>query len=319
MTKISCFIHGVYPRSSVLAQATRDFERRRVQENDVIRVRKKDIASLLALQKEADFLYIEDGKLSWQDIFRPIVETSKGITVGALTRWFDNNSFFRQPIFNGKQTVNTEKLKNFFPKITPAKMWKVTLPSPYSFAKLSNSLSGESFEELLEKTTAIIALLVSHLSKKGVSVIQLNEPSIPYYGASKQELSLFRKSIIKVALEKGNAKLGAHFYFGDAAPFVNDLINTEGIDMIGIDFYKTSLSDLPKNVPFAIIAGIIDGRNSLLENKKALQSFIKDVVKRLNPPAVYLSNNSDLEFLPETVARQKLLLLGEVTRSMQKL
>ncbi|MBI4078692.1 MAG: hypothetical protein HY429_00100 [Candidatus Levybacteria bacterium] len=317
MTNIGCFIHGVYPRSEYLAKTSRDVDRKRLTQRDLVKAQKKDFTDFVALQKKAHFSFVEDGKLSWQDIFRPIVETSSGITVGSLTRWFDNNSFFRQPIFDSIVTINTNKLKDYFHAIIPMKKWKVTLPSPYCFAKLSLGKNGETFEDKLQKATVIIASLVSYLSKKGVSLVQLNEPAIPYYGGSKYNLSLFTKSIAHIAKQKGGAKLAVHFYFGDAAAAVCSLALTKNVDIVGIDFYKTSLSDLPTNVSFDVLAGIVDGRNSLLENKTALRAFVKEAIKKLSPKNLYISNNSDMDFLPETVARQKVALLGEVTKSLK--
>src|SRR5205085_868430 len=70
--------------------------------------------------------------------------------------------------------------------------------------------------------------------------------------------------------ENDKARLAVHFYFGDAAPFVTALNNQSIADIVGVDFYKTSLSSLPKKLTFDLIAGILDGRNSLIETPSAL-------------------------------------------------
>ncbi len=317
MSKVACFFHGIYPRSGQLAQASRDFDRKRLAIKDLKVKQLADFSALIALQKSGSFDYIEDGKLSWQDIFRPIVEATNGMEVGALTRWFDNNSFFRQPIIGNKINVDTKKLDNYFPVITPAKKWKVTLPSPFTFAKLASSKSHDSFEKRLGQTTEITALIIKYLEKRGVSYVQLNEPSIPYFGTTKKEITVFLKSLSVIKKARKNLKLAIHFYFGDATPIISALNKTDLVDVVGIDFYKTSLSQLPKNINLEVIAGIIDGRNSLMESGSSLKQSVSQIIERLNPPVLYLSNNSDLEFLPEPVAKEKLSLLGELTRSFR--
>ncbi len=318
MTKIASFIHGVYPRSTELVQVSRDVLRKRRTVTELKKQQQDDFAKLVQLQKSLDFAYVEDGLLTWQDVFRPIVEATDGIESETLTRWFDNNSFFRQPRITGKLRLHEEKLDEFFPKLSPASKWKVTLPSPFTFAKLTDDTTTASFEKTLGEITKLLAQVVKYLDKKGVSYVQFNEPYIPYTGAAKAELALFHKSFTELNRVKGNLTFAIHFYFGDAAPVVKSLAKTQLVDVIGIDFYKTSLSSLPKKLPYDIIAGIVDGRNSLMENKTALKKFVGQAVKHLQPKTLYLSNNSDLELLPESVAREKAALLGEVGNSFKK-
>ncbi len=312
MSKIACFFNGIYPRSGQLAQSSRDFDRKRLAIKDLKVKQLADFSALIALQKSCSFDYLEDGKLSWQDIFRPIVEATDGMEVGALTRWFDNNSFFRQPIIGNKLHLDTQKLDSYFPVITPAKKWKVTLPSPFTFAKLSSSKSHDSFKKRLRQTTEITASIIKYLEEKGVSCVQLNEPCIPYFQATKKEIAEFLKSLSIIKKARKNLKLAIHFYFGDATPVCAALNKTNLVDIVGIDFYKTSFSTLPKNINLEVIAGIIDGRNSLMESKIFSKQLVSQIIKRLSPTVLYLSNNSDLEFLPEPVAKEKLRLLAEL-------
>jgi len=318
MTKVQIFIHGLYPRSADLVQTSRDVGRKRLPESALGKQQKKDVSQLLSLQKDYSFDYIEDGHLTWHDIFRPIVEASRGIETGALTRWFDNNCFYRQPIITGKIDINLSKLKPFTTPSATSKKWKVTLPSPYTFAKLSEDTTTSNFEKTMENVTQLLAKIVEDLAIRGVQIIQLNEPAIPYFQASKKELQLFKKAIDKISTKKKNARLAVNFYFGDATEGVKALVGTTGVDIVGIDFYKTNLASLPKKVSFDIIAGVIDGRNSLLENEKIVGAFLKQVVKTLTPGTLYISNNSDLELLPEPVAREKLKIIHKLQTALNK-
>ncbi len=315
MTNITSFIHGIYPRSENYVQTSRDVDRKRKTKKELETQYKKDLKNLLALQKQAGFAYIEDGKLSWHDIFRPIVASTNGFEVGALTRWFDNNNFFRQPVITGKLEVSTKKLAAFFPEITPVKKWKVTLPSPFTFAKLSADSHNKSFEETLEEITKLLATIITYLDKKGVQLIQLNETYLPYHGGTKKEKELFVKALNKFSEAKKTTRLAVQFYFGDAAAILSDSTYPK-IDIIGIDFYKTNLSALPKDMPYDIIAGIIEGRNSLLEQETVLKTFVEKIVKTLKPKNLYLSSNSDLELLPEPVAKKKIELLGKLQKNI---
>lgn len=311
-TSIFSFLHGIYPRSETLARVSRDFDRNRKSESDLKISQKKDLSVLFSQQKKLGFTYIEDGKLSWQDIFRPIIEATDGMSVGSLTRWFDNNCFFRQPVITKPLHLNKEKMTSFFNPVTPTQKWKVTLPSPFLFAKLAQS-PNFSFEQILEQTTAIIKQLIEYLQEQGVLFIQLNEPAIPYYSVSKKEQLLFAKALTNLLPGDKKIKIAVNFYFGDAQAIVKTLIEKEvPIDAVGIDFTRTNLSSLPASMPFDTIAGVLEGRNSLIEKEQNIIAFIKKIIKTYNRDILYITHNSDLDLLPQNVAAKKIELLGKI-------
>ncbi len=318
MATVKTYIHGIYPRSNDLIQTSRELIRKKKKESDYLSQLKKDFLNLQQIQKSNNFDYIEDGKLNWHDIFRPIVESASGFKIGALTRWFDNNCFFRQPVAAGKLKLDKNKLDKLFPRITPEKKWKVTLPSPFTFARLTLNETGTSFENLLDQITEIISEIISYLDKKGVNFVQLNEPFLPYQGVSNQDITLFNKMIKKLESKKGKLAIALHLYFGDAGPVLKKLDKNKFIDIIGIDFYKTALTSIPKNFDYALAAGIVDGRNSLIEDQKTLKKFINDAVEHLKLEEIYITNNSDLDLLPETIASKKIEILSGIKNLYNK-
>ena len=94
---MQAYAPGIYPRSEALVQATRDFDRGRVAAEDVERQRAADLDALVAAEEEARFDLLSDGMLAWQDLFRPLVDSSDGLEAGPLTRFLDTNTFFRAP------------------------------------------------------------------------------------------------------------------------------------------------------------------------------------------------------------------------------
>jgi len=317
MSNIKAFIHGVYPRSTAFVQTSRDVDRKRKEFSELKEQHKKDFNVLFAEQKSAKFDYVEDGKLNWQDVFRPIVDAASGMEVGPLTRWFDNNSFYRQPIITGKVKLDTKILDRFFYEL-PVDLWKVTLPSPFHFARVTDDTASKSFEKTLATITELYSDLLTYLAKKEVAFVQFNEPYIPYHKVKKTEIALLGKSLSQLKKVKGTMIFAVNGYFGDTTNLVAALSGNTAIDVLGIDFVHTSLTSLPKKLPHDIIAGVIEGRNSLLEDKKTLTNFIEKAVKYFQPKTLYISNNSDLDLLPESVAKEKIALLGVIRKEFQK-
>ncbi len=317
MSNVKTFIHGVYPRSTAFVQTSRDVDRKRKEFSELKEQHKKDFNVLLAEQKAAGFDYVEDGKLNWQDVFRPIVDATTGMEVGPLTRWFDNNSFYRQPIISGKVKIDPKKLDRFFSDL-PEDLWKVTLPSPFHFAKVTDDTTTKSFEKTLASITEIYSDLLVYLAKKKVKFVQFNEPYIPYHKIKKAEIVLLGKSLTQLKKVKSTIIFAVNGYFGDTTNLVTALSGNSVIDVLGIDFVHTSLVSLPKKLPHDIIAGVVEGRNSLIEEKKTIVTFVEKALKHFQPKTLYISNNSDLDLLPESVAKEKIALLGKIRKEFKK-
>ena len=83
---------------------------------------------------------------------------------------------------------------------------------------------------------------------------------------------------------------------------------------MGIDFIKTNLSALPKRIPFVLIAGVIDGQNSLIEKEKDIIAFVRKLIKIYKPEVLYITHNASLELLPEAIAAKKVAMLGTIQK-----
>lgn len=323
MTKIKTFIHGIYPRSQNLVRVTRDLDRGRAKASDYKRELGSDFNSLITSQKEAKFDYLETGLLNWQDIFRPIVEATDGLEAEVITRWFDNNTFFRQPrITKNKLKFDEKKLAKFLFRASgnqPASNasqsdagWKVTLPSPFTFAK-SVDAGDWNFDKTLGEITEILSLVCDLLIARGVSFVQFNEPYLVYHEASNKDLNSFNKSIRKIIGKRNGTKTSVQFYFGDVSKIIKK-IDLSSFDVLGIDFYKTNPKSLPK-IPNDISAGIVEGRNSLIEEQENLVKFVSGLLNKTEGE-LYITNNSDLELLPQEVAAKKIKVLGKVAAAL---
>jgi 5-methyltetrahydropteroyltriglutamate--homocysteine methyltransferase len=282
---------------------------------EVDRVLRQDIESLVGLQEESNLDALVDGQLNWQDLFRPFNELLTGIDLGSLTRWFDNNTFYRKPIIVQKVALKSNGLQQYFrsdllPKVSHK---KAILPGPFTFAHLSENRAYSSFSDLLNDLARALQRVVAALQERGYEYFQFNEPSICAPGRTQPELEIAKQAYETCAHGIGGKSI-IHTYFGDASQVIETLLDFP-VDSIGIDFYATSVDSL-KEYDFNKVlgCGCVDGRNSLLESPKELKMFVSRARESLEPPDIYLTPNCDLEFLPETVAEKKVRLLGETKR-----
>ena len=95
---IGCYITGILPRSEELIKVTRSYIRGKTGNRELNKAFKNATSKLIEAQLAAEFSYISDGMLKWHDLLRPFTSNLQGATVGSLSRWFDNNTFYRKPI-----------------------------------------------------------------------------------------------------------------------------------------------------------------------------------------------------------------------------
>jgi 5-methyltetrahydropteroyltriglutamate--homocysteine methyltransferase len=303
---------GVFPRSEKLIEATRAAARGRVPQSDVDGILVEDVKSLVELQKSTFLAAFIDGQLNWQDLFRPFSELFTGIRPGALTRWFDNNTFYRKPVVVEKVTFRGSRIDEFFQynSLPTEARRKAILPGPVTFATFAENSAYQSLADLADDLAHALRETVAKLQKVGYTCFQFNEPVLTANGARRPYLEMGKHTYEVCA--KG---LGSHTtlqtYFGDAAPLIDELLDFP-VDCVGLDFYATSISSLTEHdFSKELGCGCIDGRNSLLETANSLGNFVSEVKNRLNPRSIRLGPNCDLDFLPEVVAEKKVHLLAE--------
>jgi 5-methyltetrahydropteroyltriglutamate--homocysteine methyltransferase len=314
---VEVHLSGVFPRSEKLIDATRAAVRGNLPQAEVERVLLQDIDSLVGLQEESRLDVLVDGQLNWQDLFRPFNQLLTGIDFGTLTRWFDNNTFYRKPIIVEKVSVKSDGLQQYYrsdllPKVSHK---KAILPGPFTFAHLSENRAYSSFSDLVNDLAQALKEIVVALQKRGYEYLQFNEPSICAPNRTQPELEIAKHAYDTCAHGIGGKSI-IQTYFGDAGQVIETLLDCS-VDAIGVDFYATSIDSL-KEYDFDKIlgCGCVDGRNSLLESPKELMTFVSRARESLEPADIHLTPNCDLDFLPEAVAEKKVRLLGETKKWM---
>jgi 5-methyltetrahydropteroyltriglutamate--homocysteine methyltransferase len=307
LPEIKAHTPGIYARSEELVQETRDLERGRTTEEAVQEQREADLRSFLDAQREAGLDYLSDGLLDWQDIFRPFDEAALGLEPGPLTRFLNTNTFYRAPAVTGEAPRLVEPLGEPYFRIAdlPGGSWVATLPSPHALAV---SAAGE-----LEPWTVAEGVLgpqIRWLAENGCAMVVLQETA--HFGGG---IDIYPLSDALDALQSP-LPVALQFPFGDPGDFMGELVELD-VEAIGVDFYATDLEALPRPFPKTLLAGVVDARNSLLEEPEEMAKFGRQLLEELDGD-LHLVPNGDLQFVPEKIARQKVLRLGEAARLLKE-
>ncbi len=299
---------GIFPRSNRLIKATREYDKGLIGREELLKYIREDAREAVEIQRENGIACAIDGMYLWQDIFRPFTEGVEGIKAGALTRWFDNNTFFRKPVIESLEpSSHTPFLHRYiFLDLLEGECKKVILPGLYTFVALSHP--GYTRENLL-KFAEIVATELRDLEGRGVNVVEFNEPSLVYRKAPEHIFDDLHEAY-RIARENYSRKIILHTYFGNAVPVIDKLLELP-VDYVGVDFYSTEFTEL-KDYTFdrGLLCGCVDSRNSYLEKPESIVELVKSIEEHMHPRDVILAPNTDLEFLTKDIARKKVEVLS---------
>jgi 5-methyltetrahydropteroyltriglutamate--homocysteine methyltransferase len=313
LSSFAAYAPGILPRSEDLVAATRDLERGRTVPGAVEDLFDRERDAAVALQREVGLDYISDGLLRWQDLFRPLVEATRGGEARALVRWFDTNSFFRAPQWEGRPELAENPLSVFG---SDGEARVATLPSPFLFSRAARARGDRN--ELMEGLARdVLAPIAGELAGRGHEVIHLQEPWLPFFGIEDRDWPPFERSVAAIREGASGATLVLHAYFGDVAPFAERLVRLP-VDVIGVDLVETDATSLPSPWPVGLAAGSLDGRRSVVEPVEETVAFVRDLADRLEPRSLFLIPNGDLQLLGPAVAERKLRVLGEAAARLRE-
>jgi 5-methyltetrahydropteroyltriglutamate--homocysteine methyltransferase len=295
------FIPGIYPRSEALVQATRDLDRGRTTADEVEQQVARDLDQLVRVQEEAGLDLLADGMLTWQDLFRPLVEGAAGLSARPLVRFLDTNTFYRSVLVDAEPKLQ----RPLSAPDLPTGRWLATLPSPYSFARAADrEVSAEAL------AAQLLAPQIDVYAESGCALVVLSEPFLT------REPSGLPALLAALAELPRRVPIALQLPFGDAGPVLPELAEA-GLAGIGVDFYATHVEAVPEGLEMALLAGVIDARSSKVEDPTELAEFAGSLAARV-AGEVALVPNGDLQFVSEAVARQKVLALGRARTASGK-
>ena len=304
---------GNFPRPEQLIDISRQFDRGRTNESELQESLTHSSRELIKLQVSNGFRVLVDGQLNWQDLFRPFTDLFSGIEAGTLTRWFDNNTFYRTPIVTDRvKRTDVAVTRYYRADLMPAGSRKAIMPGPYTFAKLSENNAYSSLADLVDDLAHLLEIVSHELTDMGYEFLQFNEPSL--CTARVEELEIAKHGFEIIA--NSNTTIMLQTYFGSLSRIIDNLFDFP-VDCIGVDLYANDIGILDDcSLGKDISCGCVDGRNSLVEPATQIVELVTRVRDAVEPHRVYVGPNCDLEFLPYSVAERKVQLLGDVGRKL---
>lgn len=162
-------VHGIAPRSEELLKLGVDYEKGRASRDSFEELIQTETEDWLQFQADVGIDWIEDGKLKWQDHLRPIVKATSGFAPGVdnapLTRWFEDNRFYRHPTITGKLKFDPNQYESLVGEPIGS---SVSLIDPRLFSILCKN---EHSIPALDNVSDLYHQLIKYYQLKGINRI----------------------------------------------------------------------------------------------------------------------------------------------------
>jgi len=311
---------GPFPRSEELVRATRDLDRGRASPEAVEALYLRTELEVASLERRLGFSHVTAGYLRWPDLFRGFAESWEGFSVGSLTRWFETNTFYRQPVLLSPPI----RVPGAFAARLPPPLRsdpgaaKVLLPGPYTFAGLLDNRSGETDLSLVHRLGRLLADEVRELRGNGFTTFQFTDPLLvvrPPDGP-RAEAVVEAYGSIEPACDGGTSIV---WTFGaDAVPALG-LLDRLPVTVVGIDLADTDVERIPAGGERpALGLGVLDPRTTLAEEPAEVVRVVRAAAERRGAREVWLGPGAGLDLLPPDPATRKLEVLSRVQRTLTK-
>ncbi len=317
---IGSSVSGNLPRTQELIAKTRAYDRAKLSDEELEAAYLEATKRVIEGQAKAGLSHVNDGLLKWQDLLRPFSQGLGGVEVGPMTRWFNNNTFYKVPLVKGPITYKgpvTEGLgyRRLLPK---GATLKAVLPAPYTFAALATDCHYGDASKLQAAYAEALNQEARHLEKLGYGYIQLSDPALVYVTTkpTKKELKAYGK-VLEVATSGLKAKTCLQTFFGDAGDILPEALAYPVSDL-GVDLYETAPETLKGlKLKGGLSLGLIDARNSTIEDAGEITTAAKQILKTVNPKDLYVSTNCDADFLTWEKAEEKIGVLARVAENLR--
>ena len=315
---------GNYPKvaehgyGTKLIGAITKWQRGELGDNGLEQTCQEITRAVLREQEAAGLDVLTDGQIRWEDLVTPIAKGLQGLEINGLTRWFDNNVYYRRPILH-KTPVRTGPIlvdEYRFAKSCTSKPVKAILPGPYTFVRMSEDRHYRRERPFILRMAELLNAEAQALAQAGAPIVQFDEPAL---GFGKPNMKLAVEAL-GIAASGVRAKTAVYTYFGSLNGVLPALMKAR-VDLIGVDVVSDpgALAHLKQGkITKELGLGCVDGRNTKLESIEDIHALLDTVRKLIPLDRVHLNPKCGLEFLPHTQAKAKLERLGEAARSYPK-
>lgn len=308
---------GSYPKigpgtkAPNLRTAINRAERGELSSEELQGVKEQVTAEVIQEQTQAGLDLVTDGQVRWDDGQTYLARAISGFSFSGLIRYFDTNTYFRQPVVEGllKWSAPITVADYQFASSHSVQPVKAVLTGPYTLGRLSRDQQYHDQRRLVLDLAEVLNQEARALQAAGAPVVQFDEPAILKH---KEDFPLFQEAMKR--LTRGlNPTLALYTYFGDISGMYPDFLKLP-FQVFGLDYVMGQANwdvvrDLPSDASLGL--GVVNARNTRMETEEEIGEALRRIAPVASPENLYINPNCGLEFLPRETAYRKLVRMVE--------
>jgi 5-methyltetrahydropteroyltriglutamate--homocysteine methyltransferase len=303
------------PGGQELRRALHRFDRGEIDATALDEVYDSATRGAIAELENAGIDVINDGQLRWDDLFEPFARAWQGVSRGPLERFYDNNTYFRQPVIEGAIATDGRTLLRDFEiaRAAATRQLKVAVCGPLSFATLT--AEDRAYRSIEERTLAVADALAAEIRVLGAAGATLVDVEDPAVVARPDLIGLARAAYERLATARVPLAIQPYFFPADR---IVDQLATFPVAQVGIDLRSRDSDALARLAPLStrtVVLGVVDARNTRLETDSEIARTVEAAAKTLGPDRIWVAPTTGLEYLPHDVAKKKLAVLVKGARA----
>ena len=312
-------IVGAYPKISDehqdLRRALHRLDRGEIDEAAIAGVLDDSTAWAIGEIEAAGVDVINDGQIRWDDLLAPFARAWRNTERGPLERFYDNNTYFRQPVITGPIETDGQTLVADYrkAKALAKREVKAAIAGPLTFATLT--AEDKHYRDLEARTLAVADALAAELRglvAAGATLVDVEEPAL---SAHPELVDLARAAFERLA--KAGVSLALYPYFFPNTDQIQALAAFP-VAQVGVDVrsreHSADAIDRLGSVKQTVVLGVVDARNTRVETAREIGDLVDAAVKKVGAERLWLSPTTGLEYLPHDVAQKKLAALTDAAR-----
>lgn len=302
------------PSGQQLRTGLHKHDRGEIDDKALDQVYEATTRAAIAELEQAGIDVLNDGQIRWDDLFSPFARAWKGVTRGPLERYYDNNTYFRQPIVDGPISSDGTTVLGDFTLARSATqcLLKAAVCGPLTFATLAIDEHYRSLEKLTLAVADALAAEVKALGKAGAVLVDVEDPAVVVHP---QHIELAREAYRRIAA--AGVPIALHTYFFPADRVLESLASFP-VAQVGLDVRSrdtTALRRLDAIKERTVVLGVVDARNTRLETEHEIASLIEEALRLVPADRLWVAPTTGLEYLPHDVAAKKLAVLVSGARA----
>ncbi|HEX4743091.1 MAG TPA: hypothetical protein VFW12_00305 [Candidatus Limnocylindria bacterium] len=302
------------PSGQQLRTGLHKHDRGEIDDRALDQVYEATTRAAIAELEQAGIDVLNDGQIRWDDLFSPFARAWKNVQRGPLERYYDNNTYFRQPVVSGPiaSDGNTVTADLTLARSATQREVKGAVCGPLTFATLCIDEHYRSLEKLTLAVADAVAAEVAGLGKAGCTLVDIEDPAIVVHP---QHIELAREAYRRIA--RAGVPIALQTYFFPADRVLESLASFP-VAQVGLDVRSrdtTVLRRLDAIRERTIVLGIVDARNTRLETEREVASLIEEALKLVPQERLWVAPTTGLEYLPHDVATKKLAALVSGARA----